>query len=399
MVENHNIADGKPKQDDAATQAFASAPASELTHFKTKGEHKFDRLTYNAIGYVANVALSIGAVYWVERTRTGQQFMRGLINKMQQWLPKANPKNAEWLAARSFYLAGGFAVIPAMKMLEDRKVEKVKAYDREIYGDKVDTDPVIIKSHKELEAAPKQNWASIVSSRLLALAPFYAVVGLLWNRTSVVSQWTNRGLREAGKTAVEAAEATQGKLGFFKRMSVRGDALDAAAKADPTMASQGLYMDRPITAASRFIGKQFAKVTGNTRAVERIEETTKQFPGAFKEAPNELAMREGKPAEIRDPAHAALPYYFISEAITSALVARGVYVLTRMLGPIIGNKVQPRREVPAIATSEVKAAPEVHAKVKEDVAADVSAKPRAHVAAETIEHTRRAPLVETAAAR
>jgi hypothetical protein len=39
-----------------------------------------------------------------------------------------------------------------------------------------------------------------------------------------------------------------------------------------------------------------------------------------------------------DPMHSTGPYYFISEAITSAIVAVGIYGMTRVLGPLIGTK-------------------------------------------------------------
>ena len=188
---------------------------------------------------------------------------------------------ASYLAGKTFFLTGGFAVIPPMKWLEDRKVELVKKYNREMYyGAKADTDPVVIQSEKELEAAPKQNWASVISSRFLALIPFYFAYSVLWDHKSVLAKTT------------------------------------------------GFYVDKPIIWASRKLGKVSASVFGDKKALTHITQLEKT-------SPKEL-LSVWKPGA--DPMHSTGPYYFISEAITSAIVAVGIYVLTRVLGPIIGTK-------------------------------------------------------------
>ena len=285
-------------------------------HFVSKGEHRFDRITYAGFGYVANVLLSLGAVYWVERMPSGQKFMQDLIGGIKKVAPKLNEKTAQYLASKSFFLTGGFAVLLPMKMLEDRKVELVKKWDREIYGEDVETNPQLAERHRELEVAPKQSWASIMGSRMLALLPFYATVGLVWSNKSKLSQLTNsefRGLDPAARQArLDLADNPATLPEFAQKMK------------------GGIFFDRPIAAVSRWMGKGAARLTGNTEAAARIEEMGKQYPAMLK---------EGAPKE-RDPVHSAVPYYFISEAITSAIVARAVYGLTRVLGPIWGKETQ-----------------------------------------------------------
>ena len=107
--------------------------------------------------------------------------------------------------------------------------------------------------------------------------------------------------------------------------------------------NKGVFMDKPLSWASRAIGKLTARVTGNTQAVARIEEMEKQFPGMIKEG--------AVGTTDRDPNHSALPYYFMSEMITSAIVARGVYLLTRVLAPLVGRKheVAPSIDTPVAA--------------------------------------------------
>jgi hypothetical protein len=295
--------------------APALAPKTQ-PHFVTKGEHKFDRITYAAIGYGLNVALSLGAVYWVERTKRGQAFMNG-FTKLVSKIPKMNADAAKFFASKSFFLTGGFAVLLPMKILEDNRVKLIKQWDREKYGDAVDTDPLIQHAHRALEAAPKQSWSSIISSRILALIPFYVAVWLPWSNKSPLAKATNseyRAMDKAQRAATLAMEETNPKE-FHRIMS------------------QGVYIDRPIAWASRTLGKGIARLTGNGGAAARISQMDREFPGA---------LREGPVASLnRDPNHSALPHYFISEAITSALVARGVYLLTRVMGPILGKEQQP----------------------------------------------------------
>lgn len=335
-------------------------------HVATAGEHKFDRLTYGAVGYLANVAISLGAVYWAERTHSGQRFMGGLVNGAKRLLPAVNEKWAGWIAARSFYLTGGFAVLLPMKWLEDNKVGLVKQWDRQTLGDAVDTDPEIRRAHAELEAAPKQSWTSIMGSRVLALIPFYVTTLALWSHTSPLAKVTNSGYRNLGnaeKQAVLAQEQTD-LSAFSKTMH------------------KGVYFDRPIAAVSRWIGKGIAKMSGNPGAAESIRAMETKYPGMLKEG----SLQAGAtPVQTeRDPNHAALPYYFISEMITSAMVARGVYLLTRVLAPVMGKK-QPDAVVEKAAKSLPAPANDDDMRNKPLIVAND--RPRTTIAAAHAEHT------------
>lgn len=296
-----------PQNADAASTAIPSG--GHAKHWASAGERKFDRLTYRDIGYGVNVLSSIGAVWWAERTTQGQKALEGL-GKLFAKIPSLTPERAKFFANKSFFLTGGFLVLLPMKWLEDAKSDLVKKWNREIYGSAVDSDPELIRSQNEVDNAPKQSWLSIFGSRILALVPFYAVVGLLWDRTSTLAKWTNPELR-----------------------AMSGDAIKTLEKTDPAafsqVASKGFYFDRPIATVSRFIGKLTAQITGNKAAITEIETMQKTFPGT---------IQGSITSAPRDPIHSAMPYYIISEAITSALVARGVYLLTRVLGPIVGYK-------------------------------------------------------------
>jgi len=278
-------------------------------HVVTAGERKFDFMTYTGINYIANVLLSVGAVYWVERTHGGQKMMQKFVDWAGK-IPGVDKGTAQLLASKSFFLSGGFAVLAPVKWMEDAKVHLVKKWNREIYGDKANTDPTIQQSEREVEEAPKQGWASVMSSRVLSLIPFYLTVGLLWNRTSLLAKATNPELRGMSKEAIKAMETS-----------------DPAKFSQ--LASKGMYFDKPIGWASRSIGKAIAKITGDEKALAKIGEMEKTYPGMIK---------EGATKAVRDPDHAAVPYYFISEAITSGMVAAGMYSISRVMGPVFSGK-------------------------------------------------------------
>ncbi len=273
------------------------SPQANARHFVTLGEHRFNLRVYRSIGWFTNAALSVGAVVFAERTHTGQQVMRGLGDLFvagTRWMGM-KAETARYLAAKTFYLTGGFAVMVPMKRAEDKKVERVKAWNREIYGEEeVARNPEIQQSERELEAAPKQTWRSILSARVLALVPFYITVGALWDRSS----WLSRLTKET------------------------------------------VYIDRPLTWLTRNIGRAAAWIGGNKEAGEQIVRMQKEFPGV---------LREGAIGSAnRDPIHSALPHYVLSESITSGMVAAGVYLITRITGPFFGkSKAERAQEVRA----------------------------------------------------
>ena len=343
--QNQHADDTAPATGQGQT-ASPITPPSKAKHVESLGERKFNFLTYNVIGYMANVLMSIGAVYWVERTHGGQKFMDGLV-KAAKKIPGVDGGLAKIVASKSFFLTGGFAVMLPMKMLEDQKAEWVKKENQKIYGDKANTDPEIIQSQKEIEIAPKQTWASLGGSRLLSLVPFYITTALMWDRTSPL------------------AKATK----------------------------QTVYFDRPIGAVSRWIGQAASLVMGDKNALTQISHMQKHHPGTVK-APNLLIPGGAKLPH--DPVHVALPYYFISELITSAAVAWGVFAISRTLGPFFDKKTH---EESAAATEQLAktTATSPAASAVENAAPTMGEKPHARVEKSGIEHV--APSADLAAAR
>lgn len=332
-------------------------------HFRTEGEKRFDFVTYNLIGYIANAALSVLAVWGVERTATGERWINA-FTKFVHKMTKFDTAKIKNLTIKTFFLFGGFVVMAPMKWLEDKKVEWVKRENRKIYGEKADLDQRIVQSERELEHEPKQTWLSILGSRALALIPFYVGYGAIWGNKDWLARVSNPQLRAMSKEQVK--HLAENDLSRFSQI-----------------ATKGAYIDRPIANwLSRPGGKLLAGLTGNKAAVAKIDEMAVKYPGMVKHGvPNN---------PDKDPWHVALPYYVISEAITSGMVAAGVYALTRVLGPIFGIKPTakpaaktPEKEQPPITVkrSETEAAPEPHAKKEEK-----TDEPKAQVSTAALKH-------------
>lgn len=364
----------------AHAQALFGNRGHDKLHFVTQGEKRFDTLTYRTVGYWVNVLLSIGAVVAVERTPQGQKFLNGIVERAQRLFPKADGELVDTIARKTFFLSGGFAVLAPMKWLEDAKVSLIKKWDRQIYGDKVDTDPKIQQAHADLEAAPKQTWLSVMGSRVLALIPFYLTIGALWTRESTLARWTNPELRAMSKDAI-------------KDMKLHNPAQFSQ------ITSKGFYIDKLIDNVSRGMGKGWARIAGNKKALGQIEKMEQEFPGTVRSA----ITKDG----THDPVHSTLPYYVISETITSAMVAWGVFALTRVLGPLIGRRPAAGKTEPAPVTT-VEPKVDVQVKTDEHGAMEEHARPavkppeqhdvpqthvrqvehhdRAHVATEMLQH-------------
>ena len=137
-VSTQTSVNGRNRDDGAEGAAL---PEDTAKHFMTRGEHKFNHLTSNYIGYIANALLSVVAVFWAERTQSGQKFIQRFGERAAK-IPNVNPETAKFFATKSFFLAGGFAVLVPMKWLENKKAALVKRWNQETYGAGANTDTV-----------------------------------------------------------------------------------------------------------------------------------------------------------------------------------------------------------------------------------------------------------------
>jgi hypothetical protein len=251
---------------------------------RTAGEKRFDWLTYGGVGYAANVAISIGAMWAVDRTRGGKDF----LYHSSHALSKLSGIEAKTLRPQIRYtalLTGGFAVLAPIKWLEDHKIEYVKQHDAEHYAAIPNAQEHLRTAYERLESEPRQSWGSILGSRMLAMVPFYAFTSLAMRE----GQWL--------------ARQTGGKV----------------------------FGEKLITQAAR--GIDAALHSGDPKALAEIAAKNAKYPN--------YTVNSFIRGEMERPA-TALADYTITEAITSGMVAGFLYGFTRLTAPILGHKPEPK---------------------------------------------------------
>lgn len=246
---------------------------------RTAGEKWFDWVTYGGIGYIANVVLSIGAIWAADRTHVGKR----TIDAISTELAKLSGADYQALRAQVRYtslLTGGFAVLAPIKWLEDHRVELVKSFDATHYQAIPDAEEILKDAHDRLEAAPQQSWTSVISSRFLAMVPFYAFTGVAMKE----NQWL--------------ARQTGGAL-FGEKLL--------------TQAARGI--DRLLHAH-------------DPKALAELAEKQRLYPN---HTVNDLTT-----GVMERPA-TALADYTLTEATTSSIVAGFLYGFTRLTAPFLGT--------------------------------------------------------------
>jgi hypothetical protein len=157
---------------------------------KTKGEAWFNGGSYIGVGYGVVTAISV--------------FMTWLLNDTQKFAAKYGAfagKITSKLGVHSsfgnivaLFLGGTIASVLPVKWLEDKKPEIVKKLDRMLYSDEELNDPKIIAAHKELDEMPKQTWASVFSSRVVAFAATVSVFLLMGSNKSPLAKHTGESI-------------------------------------------------------------------------------------------------------------------------------------------------------------------------------------------------------------
>lgn len=261
------------------TTQIPSSPALTSGAPRTPGETAFDWATYGGVGWAANVGLSIGAIWAADRTHTGKRLLDGATQRL------AGATGGDFARIRSqlrytSLLTGGFAVLAPIKWLEDHKIEMVKAYDAR-YGD---TSPEAQAqreaAYARLENEPRQSWASVLGSRMLAMVPFYGFTGIAMKE----NQWL--------------ARVTDGQL----------------------------YGERLITRAARGIDAALHRT--DAAALAQLAEKNRLYPN---QTVNDLARG------VMERPTTALADYTITEATTSSMVAAFLYGFTRLSAPVLGH--------------------------------------------------------------
>lgn len=277
---------------------------------RTAGEKNFDWKVYGGVGLGANVAISIGALWGADRTHSGKYILDNAAKAIAN-ITKIDTSKIRRQIRYTTLLSGGFAVLIPMKLLEDNKLEIVKRYDTEHYAAIPNADSILEPAYARLAQEPKQSWASILGSRLLAMVPFYTL--------------TNIGMRKEQWLARATGES--------------------------------VYVEKLITQAARGIDKLLHRK--NPEALKEIAEKNRLYPDRTVNDLNSGTMERTT---------TALADYTITEVTTSSIVAAFVYLFKHVTAPVLGNPAdQPNSRISAKDISQYRLLAQSQAEERERV--------------------------------
>lgn len=141
---------------------------------QTNGERHYNRLI-NSTTYLGTFTASLAGAYFFKHTKMGVKFLDPHIARLTKYYENSrniNTAEAGKIADRAVtigaLMAGGTVPAIPFKMLEDTRIDRIKAYN-ETNGTGID-DPELEKLAKErIELIPKQSNASAAFGRLSAM--------------------------------------------------------------------------------------------------------------------------------------------------------------------------------------------------------------------------------------
>ncbi len=188
----------------------AQAATNEPKRKKTKGEVAFDVAVYAGGAWVLNEIISawvgnkvrgvknvmhgevfppnvkaeavpkgvwhdgyVGLVNWFNDTFNFVKNSKTLNKPIEQGGLPLGERSTAWFkrGAEVFMLCtGGNLLLVPIKMLEDKKSQIVRWFDRKFYGSKSETDPDLKKAHADMDKTQRQSWGSVLKARVAALA-------------------------------------------------------------------------------------------------------------------------------------------------------------------------------------------------------------------------------------
>jgi hypothetical protein len=281
---------------------------------RTKGEAKFNFRTYVGLGYFGSVGATVALTYLLRDNPAIWPFYQKANNfltritrfgRTGEALEK-HVKNVDSLMTIfSMFTGTTLMTIFPIKSREDRKPEIVREYDRDIYGEeRVKNDPELVQAHALIDAAPKQTWRSIMSSRVLAFGATMGVAALVGSNSTKIAQKT------------------------------------------------GFSIDKISIKAGRAIGKALS--FGNKTVLADIE-------GAIRTSPNDIARAavnaQGLP-QVPDRIRSRIANYLVLDGLYTIMTGGILYVFTRILAPVFDSGLKDREA--ALATALPRPANENH---------------------------------------
>jgi hypothetical protein len=176
-----------PAQQKDAMETGGSAPAPRKK-FVSHGYRVHNEITYRVIDWLLNSTVGVAATYVAARTEAGQKYFQKPVSKLFEKVlspilkdPKSLAEGAKWGTAFTSIMAGGFAIIPLVMVMEnkERKKKIIRWFDEKIYGkDTVENDPKFKQSYQKIDEEPKKGFWTGMTARLIAIAPLITVASL-----------------------------------------------------------------------------------------------------------------------------------------------------------------------------------------------------------------------------
>ncbi|MBV8939500.1 MAG: hypothetical protein JO089_06645 [Alphaproteobacteria bacterium] len=135
---------------------------------ESRGEKLFDWLTYGGFAGVATFLLSLPLGYWARYSPSGEQAIRWTAGHLGK--AGLSLHAAEDVVMTTALMQGGNVALLGVKAMENRKPQLVTALNRHL-GEKADE---LAADEITVEKEPKQTWASLSKSRLIAWAAVFA---------------------------------------------------------------------------------------------------------------------------------------------------------------------------------------------------------------------------------
>ncbi|NBX04463.1 MAG: hypothetical protein EBR02_10490, partial [Alphaproteobacteria bacterium] len=160
------------------------APEEGASH-QTAGHKIHNELTYRGVDWLLNSTVGVASTIATDRTELGKKwFSEPVTNFFKKALapilknPAQLQEGATWGRRFASIMAGGFAIIPVMMVMENKKVKKgvVRWLDEKMYGkETVAEDPKFHECYEAIDKEPEKGLGTGMASRLLTLAPLIAV--------------------------------------------------------------------------------------------------------------------------------------------------------------------------------------------------------------------------------
>lgn len=287
---------------------------------KTKGEAKFNAISYIGVGYGLVTATSVLMTWLLNDTK---QFS-GKFGKLATAFTTRTGLPRSIASIGTLFLGGTIASVLPVKWLEDKKSEIVKKLDESLYTPEELKDPKIKAAHQELDEMPKQTWLSVFGSRVVAFAATFGVFFLMGSNKSPLAKHTGQSI---DKLSTQFGRWFDGvlhkdiKLPMFVTRQF-GDSFDGVLrKGSPAILNE-------IKAASASNAAKIA--SGELSGIEVLRDQPN---------PDRVASRVWS--------------YIGLDAFYTAITSASLFVFTRIFGGLVGKSptTEPQAHVPTLAVT------------------------------------------------